>query len=145
MKIIIKSSAAWQGLIEHVCQISGSISQKLREDWMLNKFEARSLNQPVCSNGIQARRSSTDAELVFQALTPRETPQPFPDRPPSRREAAKTLKKMEKNKERKTQARKISLLCLLLPPPPPPPPPPLLLLLLLVLLLWMSLPLPLFR
>ena len=42
-----KSVTGWQEFVEHVCQISGSYLKKRRGRWMLNKFGAVSLNQPV--------------------------------------------------------------------------------------------------
>ena len=42
-----KSVTGWQGFIQHVCHISGSTLQKTAWTWMLNKFRATCLNQPV--------------------------------------------------------------------------------------------------
>ena len=41
------SYTAWQGFIQHVCKQSASISKKRSGHWMLNRFEAMCLNQPV--------------------------------------------------------------------------------------------------
>ena len=41
------SLTGWQGFIQHVCQISGSISKKLCRHYALNKFGAICLNQLV--------------------------------------------------------------------------------------------------
>ena len=59
------SVTAWQGFVEHVCHFSGSVSHKRRGHWMLNKFRAICLNQPV---GRSISRSERGQFTLFLGL-----------------------------------------------------------------------------
>ena len=55
----------WQ-LIKHVCHALAFISKKRREHWLLNKFGAIRLNQPVLSIYTLLDAGGTDSDDVIR-------------------------------------------------------------------------------